>query len=186
MAQELEEGNAARIAWTEFCTIIFLTAVVGAVDSVIEAAPNIPVLVGVGAKHHHRITVFDGVVELPCFSAPRPANKDEAFDVRMWFPSATMVDGPKVKTPFERPSEGAITRALPKKIVFLTHPGVIQLASEKPVNMKCGSLGGGSSIGVEVDFLARAKEGRDDEEVGCTGGMNAGKYVQALDKLQPY
>ena len=134
---------------------------------VIECAPNIPRLTGAGCRQHHpRNDVVDS--SRPA-AAPRPL-REEILDVELWPPTfvATKV-GANMKTPAPqaRSSEGTITRALFDETFA-------QLAGKRFANLQFGSLGGVSSVQVELGSIAGIQE-ESDEEIGWPGGVVATK-----------
>lgn len=51
LPQEFEEVDSGTVAWTEICSIKYLSVRVAQVKDVIAVAPQIPLLASAGARH---------------------------------------------------------------------------------------------------------------------------------------
>ena len=156
LAQELSEVNEAHVVWQEACFVQFLSVSANDAHAVIKVAPHIPLLVGAGVRRKRTTVSPTGRVEDD--SAGCPPSGVEDLNNKIWQFVAKTFDAPTVKTPLERPSEGAIVRSLPNKNVSL--PG----ANHKPANLKFGSHGGLSILDVDIGLLAISRDTSDDEE----------------------
>lgn len=165
LALERGKVNKASISWKEVCFIQFLCCGNCDVHQVIEAFPHSPLPPMVGARHRRCSPVSPsnrhGELDAELTrqeAAPHSQQRTDRLDVKAW-PPATNVNGPLVKTPQDRPSEGVFVRALPNTNV--SHLRRFEIASKKLVNMKFGTQGTASSFELEVGSIARTSEVSD-------------------------